>query len=126
MVLQSLQHLFYLVIFICKRRLKKMLTLLSTVKKHLNLDNDFNDDDEYLLKLIQVAEDAVAKRIDCRDLNDLVSPKTGYLPPSLQQSILLLIGNYYANRETTTFANNYELNKGFDFLVNLDKHYWIP
>lgn len=103
-----------------------MYITLDRAKKHLNLDKDFHDDDEYILSLIVIAEDAVRKRIDVRDLNDIVSRKTGYLPPSLQHAILLLIGNFYANRENTTFANNYELNKGFDFLVGLDKHYWIP
>lgn len=103
-----------------------MLTLLSTAKQHLNIDKDFHDDDEYIIQLIRVAEDAIAKRIDVPSLDCLVDPKTGYIPPSLQQAILLLIGHYYANRENTTFAQSYELNKGFDYLADLNKHYWMP
>ena len=103
-----------------------MYTLLQTAKHNLNIDKDFHDDDEYIIRLIQVAEDAIAKRIDVPDLDSIVDRKTGYLPQTVQQAILLLIGNYYANRETTTFAQSYELNKGFDFLADLNKHYFIP
>ena len=37
---------------------------LETAKKHLNLDDSFNDDDSYITLLIQAAEDAVSKHID--------------------------------------------------------------
>ena len=36
-----------------------MYVELETAKKHLNLDDSFNDDDSYITLLIQAAEDAV-------------------------------------------------------------------
>jgi hypothetical protein len=37
---------------------------LKTVKKHLQIDEDYLDDDSYLLMLISVAEDTVATHLD--------------------------------------------------------------
>ena len=41
-----------------------MYVTLESAKKHLNLDDSFNDDDSYISLLIQAAEDAVSKHID--------------------------------------------------------------
>ena len=41
-----------------------MYVTLESAKKHLNLDDSFNDDDSYITLLIQAAEDAVSKHID--------------------------------------------------------------
>ncbi len=35
----------------------------NLAKKHLQIDEEYKDDDEYLLLLIQVAEDAVAQSL---------------------------------------------------------------
>lgn len=102
-----------------------MYILLDTAKQHLNVDKDFHEDDNYILHLIQVSEDAIAKRID-QKLEDIVDPKTGYLPKSVVQSILLLIGQFYANREATSPTSANEIPIGFNFLCDLNKHYNIP
>lgn len=102
-----------------------MYILLDDAKQHLNVDKSFTEDDRYILHLIQVAEDAISKRIDKR-LEDIVDPKTGYLPKSVIQSILLLIGQFYANREATTTVSANEIPIGFNFLCDLNKHYHIP
>ena len=47
-----------------------MYLKLSQIKKHLNINEDFNDDDEYLLELSKVTENVVQKHID-RELKDL-------------------------------------------------------
>jgi hypothetical protein len=41
-----------------------MYVTVSDVKKHLQIDPDFKDDDSYIIYLIQVAEDAVAQHLD--------------------------------------------------------------
>jgi Phage gp6-like head-tail connector protein len=43
---------------------------LKTVKKHLQIDEDYLDDDAYLLMLISVAEDSVATHLDI-DLKEI-------------------------------------------------------
>ena len=47
-----------------------MFVQLYQIKKHLNIDDYFTDDDEYLVSLEQIAEQVVSKHID-RDLSEL-------------------------------------------------------
>lgn len=101
-----------------------MYILLNQAKQHLNIDLDFHEDDQYILHLIQVAEDAISKRID-KKLECCVNPNTGYLDKSIIQSILLLIGQFYANREATSPTSANEIPIGFNFLCDLNKHYHI-
>ena len=41
-----------------------MYLQLYQIKKQLNLDSSFHDDDEYLMDLAKVAENAIQKHID--------------------------------------------------------------
>ena len=41
-----------------------MYVTLSKAKKHLQIDEDYKDDDEYLIMLIQVAEDSVESNLN--------------------------------------------------------------
>lgn len=99
-----------------------MFILLDDAKKQLNIDKSFTDDDNYIIHLIQVAEDAISKRID-RKLDEMVDPKTGYLPKSVIQSILILIGQFYANREATINVSANEIPIGLNWLADLNKKY---
>lgn len=113
-----------ILIFILKVLLY-MYILLKDAKNHLNIDESFTADDKYIISLIQVAEDAIEKRID-KKLSECVNPLTGYIDKSVEQSILLLIGQFYANREATTTVSVNEIPIGFNFLADLNKHYFIP
>ncbi len=41
-----------------------MFLELAHIKKHLNIDADYTDDDEYILYLYDVAVDVIQKHID--------------------------------------------------------------
>ena len=69
---------------------------LEEAKQHLIIDDSFIADDEYILALIDVAEDAVSKNINI-SLDSL--SVGGEIPPAVKAAILLLVGNLYANRE---------------------------
>ena len=101
-----------------------MYVTLESAKKHLNLDDSFNDDDSYISLLIQAAEDAVSKHIDLPlvELED----SQGELPPAILHSILLLIGNLYAVREPVTFSSAAKVPYTLDYLLGLHKHYFFP
>ena len=43
-----------------------MVLELEQVKKHLNIDNSYTDDDLYILDLVTVAEDSVKKHLDIK------------------------------------------------------------
>lgn len=99
-----------------------MYITLKLAKKHLNIDDSFTDDDDYILGLIQVAEDAVAKNENIA-LGDLLH--NGMLPHSVIHSILLLIGNLYNNREAVSYSTPSEVPYAYKYLVNLNRNFTI-
>ena len=100
-----------------------MYVTVDDVKKHLNIDVTFTDDDTYISDLISVAEDAISKHLDIA-LNDLV--EGGTLPPSIIHSILLMVGNLYANREPVSYTSVAKVPFTLEYLLGLYKHYYLP
>lgn len=101
-----------------------MYLQLYQIKKHLNINDEFHDDDEYLVDLSMVAENVVQKHIDV-ELADL-EDGDGNIPSPLYQAMLLLIGNYYANRESVAFASAMPLPHAYEYLIALYKNYNGP
>lgn len=97
-----------------------MYIALDKAKKHLNIDESFKDDDSYITSLIQVAEDAVEKNSNVK-FQDIIDG--GELPPSVIHSILLLVGNLYANRDANTYSSITEVPYAFKYLVNLNRNF---
>ena len=100
-----------------------MYITLSQAKKHLNIDDFYNEDDNYILDLIKVSEDVVEKR-NGRPLCTCID-KHGELEPSVKHSILVLIGTYYNQRESTSPVNITKVPYTFDFLCDLEKKYYM-
>lgn len=84
-----------------------MITV-DDLKKHLNIDH--NEDDAYIADLISVAEDAVETYIN-RPLVDFVDAE-GTLKPAVRHACRLLVGTWYANRESVVFSTPSELPDG--------------
>lgn len=98
-----------------------MYIQLYQVKKHLNIDEDFRDDDEYLMQLVQVAEKVVEKNIDIK--LEKLEDEDGFIPVPLTQAMLLLVGNFYANRESVAFASTNNVPYSYQYLIDLYKNY---
>lgn len=95
---------------------------LEEIKKHLNIENDFHDDDNYLLMLYGVAEETVAKHICCV-LDDVLDDQ-GELPLPLSQAILLYIGDLYNSREGNAYGVNVtQIPFSYEYLLSLYKNY---
>lgn len=99
-----------------------MFVQLYQIKKHLNIDEYFTDDDEYLVSLEDVAEKVVEKHIDL-SLSDLANANGGELPSPLLQAILLLIGNMYLQRESISYSSISEVPQSYNYLLDLYKDY---
>lgn len=99
-----------------------MYITLNTIKKHLNIDDSFTEDDNYITSLIKVAEDAVAKNenIALKDIEE-----DGELPSSVAHSILLLVGYLYNNREATSYSVPNEVPYAYKYLVNLNRNFTV-
>ena len=99
-----------------------MFLTLERIKKHLNIDEYFKDDDDYLMFLEDVAEQTVQRHIDS-NLNVLADENGGELPSPLIQAMLLYIGNMYSSRESIKFSNVQDVPFSYDYLLSLYKNY---
>lgn len=81
----------------------KFLTI-ELIKKHLNIDEYFTDDDSLLEVYGSAAELSIERHLDC-DIYTLC--EDGELPEPIKAGMLLLVGNLYLVRESiapTTFV----------------------
>ena len=90
---------------------------LVEIKKHLNVDDCFQDDDSYIESLADVAEEIVEHHLRT-SLDSIASEYNGKLPAPIKHAMLLLIGNYYANRESIAFASAQELPLSYEYLLS--------
>lgn len=98
-----------------------MYVQLYQIKKHLNIDTEFHGDDEYLMSLVEVAEKVVENAIDTK-LKTL-EDGDGEIPSPLTQAMLLLVGNFYANRESVAFAQSTDVPLSYQYLIDLYRDY---
>lgn len=97
---------------------------LMTVKKHLLVDDSFKDDDQYISRLIEVAENAVEVNLDIAlyELED----RQGNLPSPIIHAMLLMIGTLYNNRESVIVGvTPAELPLGYNYLIGLYKNWGV-
>lgn len=93
---------------------------LDRMKKHLNIEDSFKDDDVYISQLIEVAQNIVELHINT-PLSSI--SEEGVLPPALQQCIMFLVSDYYANRESVSFASAQEIPYTYQYLIGLFRNY---
>lgn len=94
---------------------------LEIIKKHLNISEDFSDDDIYLYALIDVANDVVEKSLDMK--LDAFRNSDGKLPAPIVHAELLLIGTWYAVRESVVSGSMMPTPHAYDMLIDLYKNY---
>jgi len=99
-----------------------MYITLSKAKQHLNIESGYTEDDSYITNLIGVAESVVEKHIN-DSLTGITCSNGGILPLPLEQAMLLMIGNFYANREVLTLANVSKLPYNFEYLISFYQNY---
>ena len=95
---------------------------LDLIKKHLNMDESFHDDDSYLEALGDIVEEVTEKHIDI-SLNKITADNKGKIPTPLIQAMLLLLGTYYSNRENVAFASSAEIPLSYSYLLSLYQNY---
>ena len=97
-----------------------MYITLDLAKKHLNVESSFTEDDEYILGLCSVAENAV--EVHCnRSLEEIAVRNGGCLPAALIQAMLLMIGDLYREREP--LGKMYSLPLSYEYLISLYINY---
>lgn len=95
---------------------------LSLIKTHLNIEQDYEQEDEYLKFIASVAENAVRNELDMVDEAGYYG-EDGEYKPEIKHAMLLMIGTLYANRESEVFATPHELGHSYTYLNMLNKDY---
>lgn len=96
---------------------------LDALKHHLNLDENFDADDLYLMGLRDAAEEVVAKYINY-PLSQL-EDEEGKLPASINHAMMLWIASMYAVRESISTATLTPVSHSFELLCDLWRNYKI-
>ena len=89
---------------------------LYQIKRHLNIDERFQDDDEYLLELAEVAEAAVEKHLDT-SLQEIAKDNGGTLPSPIVHAMKLLVAEYYSQREAISYTSTQVVPLAYDYLL---------
>ena len=93
---------------------------ISEVKQHLNIDESFTTDDNYIESLILVAKEAIEHEINST-IDSLVVD--GVIPSTIKHSMLLLVGNWYLNREPIAYSSVSKIPYTLDLLLSVNKNY---
>lgn len=96
---------------------------LAEIKKHLNIDSFFTDDDNYLTALATASEDVISKYIDFPLSN--LEDNQHKLPEALKFAMLLWIGTIYSTRESISSINMSTVPHSMELLADLYRDYKI-
>ncbi len=94
---------------------------LNEIKKHLNIDNNFTDDDDYISGLINVVEIMVVRHLDYNSISDIES-RYGAVPTPIIHAMKLLIGNLYMNRESVSVTSMNSIPNSYEYLLSMYKN----
>lgn len=88
---------------------------IDELKQHLNIEKEWNGDNQYLQSLLDAAKVVVQKHI-CDSID---GKSEGQLP--LAHAVKLLVGTWYMNRES--LSNLQRGNHSYEYILSLYKRY---
>lgn len=92
-----------------------MINDLDQIKRFLNIEQGYVDDDQTLCDMENQAEAVVR-----HDLNRCL---TDCEDEHIKLSILFLVANWYTHREPTSSYKNEDVPKTYDYLINQFRRY---
>lgn len=95
---------------------------LQMLKKHLNIEEDFTEDDSYLGILSNAAVNVVENYL-VDNLELIAEDNGGELPSSLSLAIFIMVADWYAYRESVTNLSVNKLPQSLMFILNQFKCY---
>ncbi|MGL5894507.1 MAG: head-tail connector protein [Bacteroidales bacterium] len=93
---------------------------LEELRAQVNVDYD--DDDDYLSALIDVAEEAVESHIN-RPLEELLVE--GKYPARIKHAVKLLCANLNQNRESIAYSSPHQVPYTYEYLLQPFKKYGV-
>lgn len=88
---------------------------INQLKRQLNIEESYVDDDPLLQHFLNVAEESV---IQYCGLTGLTMYTDTTLPISIHQATILLAAHFYLNRNLVSFAQGTEIPYSFRFLLD--------
>lgn len=88
-----------------------MIATISELKYNLNIEQDYTEEDAYLLQLLEVSEQSVFNYLD-KTKEDFTQ-----IPSSIKHAIILLASQFYENRTPIAFASSSKIPYSFEFLL---------
>ena len=101
-----------------------MILSIEHVKRYLNIDNDYKEDDELLINLINICELAIAKYINRESLDEFGLDDTKE-NATLRGAALMLIASMYKDREASV-DRELKINPSFSILLSPLYKYGFP
>jgi len=89
------------------------IVTIEELKRNLNMECDYKEEDIYLKQIINVATEAVFNYLG-KNIDDF---KT-YIPETVRFSIIILATQYYENRSSIAFSGVNEIPYSFQFLLS--------
>lgn len=95
---------------------------INQLKRQLNIELDYVDDDAILQHMLNVATLSVQTYLGSNAL-------TGYtdntIPVSIEQAVIMLAAHFYLNRNMVSFAQGTEVPYSFRFLLDPYKDFIV-
>lgn len=101
-----------------------MILSIEHVKRYLNIDEDYKEDDDLLVNLINICELAIAKYINRESLDEFGLDDTKE-NSTLRAAALMLIASMYKDRESSV-DRQLHTNPAFDILLAPLYKYGFP
>lgn len=101
-----------------RNKIRKMELTIDNLKKQLNIELEWLDDDILLQTYLDIATTAVSNYLDL-DAEDVAA-----LPENntINAAIILLAAHFYSNRNMVSMANASEMPYSFKFLLDFYKN----
>jgi uncharacterized phage protein (predicted DNA packaging) len=95
--------------------------MIEYLKHHLNIDEDYHGDDDYIMLLYSAVKKRLAKHLNLPLLkfNEIEEEEP------IKMAIFLMVGNLYNNRENVAFTNTYEVPFTYSYLLSPYINYGI-
>jgi len=92
-----------------------MLVTLEQLKKQMQIDATFTEDDAYIKTLGEVATQAVMAELDI-EKGELMG--AGAIPAPITHAILMFAASLYANREAVAYTSAIEVPLAYKYLLS--------
>lgn len=96
-----------------------MICTINELKQNLNIEPDYTDEDEFLLYLLEVAEEVIFNYLD--------KTKENYntIPVCIKHAILVIASQYYENRTAIAFASVNKIPFTLEVLLSKERNITI-